>query len=229
MFWEGASGTSQTPPVFSPQYQVRKVAIFSNLVSMRVEFKICAFVLQKVFQNLSISISNDFTIGFLILSSICWYFRKKHFFLVKFRLQRGHRTDWELRIFPRKNLIFTKYRQISLRIENPMVKSFELLIERFWITFSNSKGNILNSTLIDTKKLAYEPGTQGRDFPANFELAEYDTSESVWDVFCENEVEMWTLEQNVSTKSQKVAGMRFVQRNLVFMWSQTFEIVGLRA
>ena len=48
----------------------------------------------------------------------------------------------------------------------------------------------------------------GQYFPAYFELAQDDTSESDWDVLCENWVELWILEQNVAIKSQKVAGVR---------------------
>ena len=51
---------------------------------------------------------------------------------------------------------------------------------------------------------------QSQDFAAHFELANYDTPESVRDTFCRNYAEMWVLEQHGSTNSQKMAGVRIV-------------------
>ena len=45
---------------------------------------------------------------------------------------------------------------------------------------------------------------QDLDFPALFELASYNTPESVWGTICGSQVDVWKLEQNVSTNSKKV-------------------------
>ena len=118
---------------------------------MRVEFKILPLLFEKVIQNLSMSNSNDFTIGFSILRLICRYFVKIRFFLGKIRSSQSVRWPRWSRNLTRKKCFFRKYQQIELRIKNPMVKSFEILIERFWKTFWSTKAHILNSTLIDTK------------------------------------------------------------------------------
>ena len=67
---------------------------------------------------------------------------------------------------------------------------------------------------------------KGRDFPAHSELAHYDTPESVEDTFIKfMKAEKSVFEQNVSTKSQKVAGVQPVLRHETDLVS--FEVASL--
>ena len=52
---------------------------------------------------------------------------------------------------------------------------------------------------------------QDEYFAAHFELLQYGTPESLWGLISENKSEKLNLEQNVSTKSKKVAWVRIVR------------------
>ena len=52
---------------------------------------------------------------------------------------------------------------------------------------------------------------QARDFPAHFELAQYDKSESVWGTFCENE------KVHARKKRHALAVQRFTRLRFEFL------------
>ena len=54
---------------------------------------------------------------------------------------------------------------------------------------------------------------QDQSFPAQVELLLHDKPVRLWRLISENETKCSNLEQNVSTKSQKVAGVRIVPQN----------------
>ena len=59
--------------------------------------------------------------------------------------------------------------------------------------------------MVRFRRLTQHSMRQDEYFAAHFELVQYETRESLWGLISENEPEKLNLEQNVTTKSKKVA------------------------
>ena len=101
---------------------------------MRVEFKILPLLFEKVIQNLSMSNSNDFTIGFSILRLICRYFVKIRFFLGKIRSSQSVRWPRWSRNLTRKKCFFSKISTNRAQDQKPYG---EIVWNTYWKVLKN--------------------------------------------------------------------------------------------